>query len=186
MVVGSDVVIGGGSSCGSFDLLGERFPFSISHGTIFCDAFLALMLHMSLLFAVTASDIGFAIRIRFPKQMTEIAMEQRLALSLTDRVNRSNFIIAKIIIGFIVGCDSGIVFIINCGDLTSLEILVNGFEPNGKSHGLIQRVFVGLHNFATNRFVEASQKQLMLEELLSITNPFSFELGKVGGSHGNS
>ena len=152
--------------------------------TIFCNTFLALTLRMSLLLAVTAGDIGFAVRICFPEQTTEVATEWRLALLLTDRINHSNFVFAKIVIGFVVG--GKVIFFVNRGDLASFAILMNSFKLDRKLHGLVQRVFVGLHNFATNQFVEAGQKQLMLEELLSIANPFLFALSEIGGSHRNS
>ena len=58
MVVGPDNVLGDGG----VDLLVEWFSLGISHSTILGDAFLTLRLQMALLFAVTASDIGFAVR----------------------------------------------------------------------------------------------------------------------------
>ena len=106
-------------------------------------------------------------------------------MPLTDHINCGDFVIAKIIVGFIVGSDGRIIFFANCGNLASLTILVNGFELNGKLHGLVQCVLVGLHNLTTNRFVKACKKQLMLEEPFSITNAFPFAFGKVGCSHRN-
>ena len=140
---------------------------------------------MSLLLTVMAGDIGFAVRICFHKRMTEVATERRIALSLMNCINRSNIVIAKIVIGFVVG-GGGVVFFVNHGNLTSFAILVNCFELDCKSHGLMQRVFVGLHNFAMNRFIEAGQKQLMLEELLRITNPFYLHSARSAAATGTA
>ena len=106
-------------------------------------------------------------------------------MPLSDRIYCCNFVIAKIVVGFIVGGGGGIVFFVDCSNLTSLAILVNGLELHGESHGLVQRILVGRHDISSDRFIEACQKQLMLEKLLSITNVFPFAFGEVGYSHRN-
>ena len=113
---------------------------------------------MALLFAVMASDVGFAIRrIRFPKQTTEVASEWRFALPLTDCINCHDFVIPKIVMGFVVG-GGGIVLLVDCGNLTSFTCLMNGFQFDGKSHGLMQRLFVDFHDPTSDRLVEAREK----------------------------
>ena len=113
---------------------------------------------MSLFLAVPASDVRFAVQqICFTKRTTEVASEQRFALPLTDRIDCHDFVIPKIVMGFVVG-GGGIVLLVDCGNLTSFTCLMNGFQFDGKSHGLMQRLFVGFHDPASDRLVEAREK----------------------------
>ena len=86
---------------------------------------------------------------------------------MADCVNCRNFVISKIVVGFVVG-GGGIVLFVDGGNLTSFTVLMNGLQLDGKSHGLVKRVLVGLHDTALDQLVEAGEKQLMLEKLFSI------------------
>ena len=103
---------------------------------------------------------------------------------MADCVNCRNFVISKIVVGFVVG-GSGIILFIDGGDLTSFTVLVNGFQLDGESHGLVKQILVGFHDTASDWLVEAREKQLMLEKLFSISDTFSLAFCEVGRSDGN-
>ena len=87
----------------------------------------------------------------------EVSSEWQFALSLTDRIDCRNFVIPKIVVGFVVG-GGGIVLLVDCGNLTSFTVLINSFQFDGESHGLVQQLLVGCHDPASDRLVEARQK----------------------------